>query len=81
MKTWLESRGANAHVLHVQAMPHYQGPGQVLFSYATPVAAVIGGNAYRTTAKHSKTTSAHVNAWLGQRDGAVMPQDWFDNLL
>ena len=38
----------------------------VLFSYKTPVAAFIPGQGYiRTNHKWSRTTSKHINKWLG----------------
>ena len=38
----------------------------VLFSYKTPVAAFIPGQGYiRTNYKWSRTTSKHINKWIG----------------
>lgn len=61
------------------------GKWNVLFSYSTPVAAIGGGEAYRTDKTHSKTTSKHINGWL--RDNGLnpanvptKPQSWFDGL-
>lgn len=54
------------------------GKRRVFFSYSTPVAAIVGGTAYRTAAKHSTTTTRHVNAWLDGRAAEVKPQAWFD---
>lgn len=57
----------------------------ILFSYETPVAAVIDASYYRTEKKWSQTTTNHINAWL---DGVVCcneviekPQSFFDNLI
>jgi hypothetical protein len=44
----------------------------ILFSYNTPVAALIPGNGYvQTSRKFSRTTSKHINSWAG-KDAAVM---------
>ncbi len=56
------------------------GNRRVFFSYSTPVAAIIGGEAYRTEAKHSNTTTRHTNAWLDGRAATTKPQAWFDAL-
>jgi hypothetical protein len=59
------------------------GGAFVLFSYDTPVAAIIPGSGwFRTEKHHSPTTSRHI----GQRipAGAEVewrPQTWFDGLL
>jgi hypothetical protein len=40
---------------------------EVLFSYSTPVAALVPGKGWmRTAVKHSVTTSKHINAWLAK---------------
>lgn len=39
----------------------------VLYSYATPVAAYVGGRFVRTNVWYSKTTTRHTNKWLGMR--------------
>jgi hypothetical protein len=62
---------------------------RVLFSYKTPVAALVreespeGTNwhQYKTDKFWSKTTNRHINAW-NPKGGAygVKPQEWFDNL-
>jgi len=52
--------------------------GIVLFSYKTPVAAKIDGKCYRTEDYHSKTTSKHINAWLGGRDAEKKPAAFFN---
>lgn len=59
----------------------------VFFSYQTPVAAIdrCNGQAYVTDKKWSKTTSRHINAWLGQlpnpKDYKMCDQEFLDNLL
>lgn len=70
----LKTLGPNCHEVT-------DGDVSVLFSYATPVAAHIAGEGYfRTSERHSVTTSRHVNAFIGHKGGEVMPQDWFDRL-
>lgn len=57
------------------------GDARVLFSYQTPVAALIHGKGwFRTEKKWSRTTSRHINQWIR---GLVTarPQEWFNNLL
>ncbi len=63
---------------------------RVLFSYKTPVAALVryssptgnGWHQYRTEKKWSRTTSRHITQWnpMGGAYG-IKPQEWFDNLL
>jgi hypothetical protein len=51
------------------------GDNLVLFSYNTPVAAWVRGRGWlRTEQKFSKTTTKHINAWLGKNTGTVVPQ-------
>ena len=55
----------------------------VLFSYETPVAAILpSGRAVRTSTKYSVTTTKHVNKWL-QALGNVdtVEQDFIDGLI
>jgi hypothetical protein len=59
----------------------------ILFSYQTPVAAVsrglLGGIAYITGKKWSRTTSKHINQWLASKKYSTQklePQIFFDNL-
>lgn len=53
----------------------------VLFSYQTPVAAWVRGRGWlRTDTKYSKTTTKHINKWLGAA-GAVVPQAEINALL
>jgi hypothetical protein len=58
---------------------HFSG-GVVLFSYQTPVAAVIGNNCYRTNKKWSVTTSRHLNKWCWS-SCEEKNQEFFDNLV
>ena len=53
----------------------------VLFSYETPVAAMVGWKLYRTAERHSTTTSRHIARWLNGRAAEEKPQEWFDGLL
>jgi hypothetical protein len=64
------------------------GDIEILFSYETPVVVVDRRygrfNAYVTTAKHSVTTSRHVNAFLKEQDPKCKlskDQEFFDKLL
>ena len=52
---------------------------QVLFSYATPVAAWINGEFFKTSKKWSQTTSRHINSWAHL--ATEKPQEYFDNLV
>lgn len=55
----------------------------ILFSYETPVAAILpSGRAVRTSTKYSVTTTKHVNKWL-QAMGNVetVAQDFIDGLV
>ena len=57
----------------------------VLFSYSTPVAALVPGKGWiRTAFKHSATTSKHTNAWLAKNCGgdvATVTQWELDQLV
>ncbi len=55
----------------------------ILFSYNTPVAAMIGGVGCVRT-KHSVTTSKHINTWLRGWDTLPVydvPQDFMEALV
>jgi hypothetical protein len=58
---------------------------EVLFSYSTPVAALVPGKGWiRTAEKWSTTTSKHVNAWLRKNCGGTVqsvPQWDLDQLV
>jgi hypothetical protein len=63
---------------------HFSG-GVVLFSYQTPVAfrsneGITRHLYYKTSKKWSKTTSKHINAWVGDYV-QEKEQDFFDNLI
>lgn len=53
------------------------GNKSILFSYETPVALhVMGVGFFKTAERFSKTTSKHVNQWLGDlRNVSTIPQD------
>ena len=53
----------------------------VFFSYNTPVAAQVGQKFFKTTIKHSATTSKHVNTWLAGKPAEVKTQEFLDGLL
>jgi hypothetical protein len=60
--------------------------GQILFSYETPVAALLadddnGDTVVKTSHKWSVTTSRHINKWLDGLTAAERPQAFFDNLV
>ena len=55
----------------------------VLFSYSTPVAAMLPSGRYvKTSTKHSVTTTKHINKWLqGVGDSVeLVEQSFIDNL-
>ena len=59
----------------------------VLFSYETPVAAIINGTPYKTSKKWSVTTSKHINQWLNDDTNPIRKhqvvekeQGFFDEL-
>ena len=58
---------------------------EILFSYGTPVAALVPGKGWiRTAFKHSATTSKHTNAWLRKNCGGAVqtvPQWDLDQLV
>jgi len=53
----------------------------VLFSYKTPVAAIVDSMRYRTSYKWSKTTTRHINQWLNGGHAQEKPQEFFDGLV
>ena len=60
--------------------------GQILFSYETPVAALLadadnGDTVVKTSCKWSVTTSRHINKWLDGLTATERPQAFFDNLV
>jgi len=59
----------------------YTNGGSVLYSYETPVAAILNCGVFRTEKFHSVTTSKHINKYLGDRLAENAPQEFFDDLL
>lgn len=57
----------------------------VLFSYSTPVAALVPGKGWLRTEQHySTTTTKHINAWLDKHCGGTVhtvPQWDLDQLV
>lgn len=49
-----------------------------LISYDTPVAALIKGEFYKTSKKWSKTTSKHINKWVGDNYAREVSQGVID---
>ncbi len=55
---------------------------EVLFSYQTPVAGYKRGVGwFRTEKKYSRTTSKHINSYLGNCEANTVTQSWIDNLV
>ena len=70
----LEPIGSNQTVLRFEDKA-------ILFSYETPVAAIMDGKAYKTDKQWSRTTSKHINSWLKYYDWVdLKPQQFFDEL-
>lgn len=68
----LKTLGPNCHEMEA-------GEVTILFSYATPVAMHVAGVGYfRTSTKHSVTTSRHVNALLAGAKAREIPQESLD---
>lgn len=58
------------------------GNVSVLFSYETPVAGWDDRGAFRTEKKYSKTTTKHINKYLGGKDvGRIVVQSYIDSLV
>ena len=53
----------------------------VLYSYNTPVAALVNGAYYRTSKKWSVTTSKHIGQWLDGVRAEEKEQGFFDALV
>jgi hypothetical protein len=55
----------------------------ILFSYKTPVACCMndGSGFYVTTKKWSRTTSKHINKWIGKAQVFEREQSFFDSLV
>ena len=53
----------------------------VFFSYETPVVLTIGGEVFRTTEKFSKTTSKHINHYIGCQESYEISQEEIEKAL
>ena len=53
----------------------------VLFSYSTPVAAVVDNEYIRTSKKWSATTTRHINKWLQGVEAREVEQETLDSLV
>ena len=53
----------------------------VLFSYDTPVAALINNGYVKTDTKYSNTTTKHINKWLAGVDAPKVSQDCLNLLI
>jgi hypothetical protein len=54
----------------------------IFFSYETPVAGYDHKGAFRTEEKYSKTTTKHVNEYLGGKDiGRTVSQEYINSLV
>jgi len=62
------------------ARTEYAGIAQILYSYATPVAARHNGQTFRTSTWYSVTTTRHLNEWCRGRDTIEVSQDTIDKL-
>jgi len=56
------------------------GPCEILFSYETPVAGFDGTSWFRTEEKFSRTTSKHINRYLGDVNAKLVSQNIIDDL-
>jgi len=52
-----------ARIRRTAARTEYAGTAQILYSYATPVAARHNGATLRTSTRYSVTTTRHLNEW------------------
>ena len=52
----------------------------VLFSYKPPVAGWDHVGPFRTDQQYSKTTTKHINKYLGHGIGRVVPQSYIEEL-
>ena len=58
----------------------FENGGVVFFSYNTPVAAQLpSGTFIKTSTKWSRTTSKHINQWLGRARAEEVDQKVLDN--
>ena len=60
---------------------HKANGNVVLVSCSTPVAASTPDGFIRTNKYYSKTTTAHINKWLGGRNAESVDQSVLDGML
>lgn len=70
----IKRNGPNQCILEI-------GSCEVLFSYETPVAGFDGSSWFRTEEKFSRTTSKHINSYLGIMNAKVVSQDYVEGLV
>ena len=51
---------------------------KILYSYDTPVAAIVKGKKYRCSAHYSRTSDRHVNQFLGKGEGDLVEASFFN---
>jgi hypothetical protein len=71
----LRQVGSNQTILIIDA------DTTVLFSYETPVAALVRGTYFRTSEKYSTTTSRHISQWLGGVRAESRDPEFFTSLV
>lgn len=61
----------------------HKGKNEILFSYETPVAVYDDkyGMFFRTEHKYSRTTSKHINKWIGNLRHETVPQITIEEYL
>ena len=75
LKIELKPIGSNMNELHI-------GDNVILFSYSTPVAALVPGEGcLKTEIFHSDTTSRHISKWLDGIEAKKVPQEYIESLL
>lgn len=71
----LQQGNKNAHILEVDDI-------SILFSYNTPVAAIVPGEGfYRTSETYSNTTTKHINEFLNGEDADIVTPETISSLL
>tara|TARA_R100001460_G_scaffold29619_2_gene58900 strand:+ start:10401 stop:10628 length:228 start_codon:yes stop_codon:yes gene_type:complete len=53
----------------------------ILFSYETPVAGYNSNGPFKTDQHYSKTTTRHINKYLGKDSGRLVSQEFINNLV
>ena len=75
----LKQLGSNMSEIELGSFPNNTS---ILFSYSTPVAGYVNGEAFRTDKHYSPTTSKHINKYLGDDKSIArtVSQDYIDGL-